>query len=137
MTLFAQANVLPTVPWSTTATVALGLLAILLIIGSLLWVWNQLQEARDRNSGKSRSVNIEPQPFSVSKTPKRYNHDLAEARHDEVARRLDEHDKELERLNGVIDEKVEGIGAQLAAMPGKIVADILNAKKLFTGGNHD
>lgn len=133
--MLAQANVLPPVPWSTTASVALGLLAILLILGSLLWVWNQLQEARERNSGKNRSLKIEPQPISVSKTSKRYNHDLAEERHEEIDRRLKEHDAELERLNGVIDEKVAGIGTQLAAMPGKIVADILNAKKLFSGGD--
>ena len=133
--ILAQANVLPTVPWSTTSTVALGLLAILLIIGSLLWVWNQLQEARACSSGKNRSVTIEPQPLSVSKASKRYNHDLNEERHEAIAAKLKEHDQELERLNSVMDEKVAAIGDQINAMPGKIVADILNAKKLFIGGD--
>ncbi len=132
---FAQVNIVPTVPWPTISFVALGLLAIILIIASLLWAWNQFAEVRDRSSGKHRSLSIEPQPVSVSKTPKRYNHDLAESRHDEVSRRLDEHDVEIRRLDKALDEKVGDISAQLNAMPGKIVADILNTKKLFGGQN--
>ncbi len=36
------------IPWSTTATVSLGLLAIVMIIGALLWVWNEGKKAFGR-----------------------------------------------------------------------------------------
>lgn len=67
---------------------SLALILGVVVAGVTIWAMTR----------KKQRTEISPQPLSVSKTPKRYNHDLAESRHSEVERRLNSHEAEIEQI---------------------------------------
>lgn len=59
---------------------------------------------------KAKPVKIDDNPeIGVRKAAKRYNHDLAEERHAELNRRLDEHDREIKEIQRSRTEALEKI----------------------------
>lgn len=91
---------------------------------------------------KKSTVEIEPQPIETRRAAKRFNHDLAEQRHADHERRL----LDLETWRAGLIEKLEDdkneilragdarkdeLQTQINELPGKIVADLLNTRKLF------
>lgn len=87
MILLAQ---IENVPAPFLKYVALTAMATIFVCAAIVGIWHKI-----RNKGR---VQITPSPLSVTKTPKRFNHDLAEGRHSEVVRRLDSHDAEIEQI---------------------------------------
>jgi cytochrome c-type biogenesis protein CcmH/NrfG len=86
-TLLAQTD-LPSVPDTTLKWVLIILVAILLIVAVVYAAF-----------GKRGAIKIDDQPaIEVRKAPKRFNNDLCVANHNEIQRRLDGHDAEIEQL---------------------------------------
>lgn len=129
--LFAQAN-LDQVPADTFKWVVIMLIG-LAGLACLLWA---------TFSTRKQAMTIDPQPVEVQKTPKRFNHDLAEQRHADHERRL----RDLEHWRDGLIEKLEAdkneilragedrkdeLQKQINELPSRIVTDILNTRKLF------
>jgi signal transduction histidine kinase len=49
-------------------------------------------------SGRKQTSQIEPSPLKVKVEPKRFNKDFCDARHEEISRRLNGHDAEINTL---------------------------------------
>ena len=64
------------------------------------------------NRNEKRTRQISPQPLGVKVSAKRYNHDLAEERYQEVTRRLDAHDEEIAAIQRSRAESMEKINCK-------------------------
>ena len=87
--LLAQTD-LPSVPAETLKWTLIILVAVLLIAAVIVGLVRGFRPEKV-------TLNDDP-PVEFRKAPKRFNHDLAEARHSEHARRLDGHDAEIEQI---------------------------------------
>lgn len=129
--LFAQAN-LDQVPADTFKWVAIMIIG-LIVLGCVVWA---------TFANRKQTTTIEPQPVEVAKSPKRFNHDLAEQRYADHERRL----RDLEQWrDGLIDkleadkneilrageDRKDELQKQINELPSRIVTDILNTRKLF------
>lgn len=68
------------------------------IVACLVLVVCAVYSAFRKESKRSVKIDREDQPLETRKAPKRYNHDLAEERYQEVTRRLDKHDEEIKEI---------------------------------------
>jgi len=88
--IFAQAA-LNSVPDSYAKWFFVCLFVVLSVAAMIIGIVKTLQPP------KPHRLNDDP-PIEVRKAPKRYNHDLFVSQHDDVNRRLNGHDKEIEQL---------------------------------------
>jgi hypothetical protein len=98
--------------------------------GSSLATIGLYLQGRKAQQREKKSVQITDQPVKVESTPKRFNAALAKEMHEELERRVDRHDEEIEKLSNELNGLSAEIRDKLSEMPGKIVVDILNAQKL-------
>jgi tRNA uridine 5-carbamoylmethylation protein Kti12 len=105
---------------------------------------------------RKKSVEIEPQPIETRRAPKRFNFEFWDERHNALDRRIKQEREDREKAIAEIQKqraetltqinlklaeadearreihkRINQTCDQMSDMPGKIVADILNAKKLF------
>jgi hypothetical protein len=131
--LFAQASIesLPATYWKNFC---IALIVLLGVAVSLVTIWSLTR--------RSQKVEIEPQPMEVRKQQKRYNHDLSEQRYGDHERRI----VALEKANSELISKLEQdkneiihageeretrLQTQITDLPGRIISDMVNTKKLF------
>lgn len=79
-----------------------GLVVGSFVVGAIMAVMQYRMEQRAKKAEaerekESKPREIHPQPLDVVKT-RRFNPDLAKSQHDDVTRRLDGHDAELDKL---------------------------------------
>ena len=90
MKLLAQAS-LESVPDTFWKQFCMALIVLILVVAAIVGIWVALRKKEPVR------LNDEP-PIEVRKSPKRFNHELAEQRHGEVTRRLEDHDQEISSL---------------------------------------
>jgi len=89
------------------------------------------KEKEERRDRESKPREIHPQPLPVTVKPQKISGAVLKELHEELKDRVDKHDQELTELRADYTELSTDIRTQLSEMPGKIVADMLNTKKLF------
>lgn len=89
--ILAQSTDLPNVP----ADILKWVLIILVAIAMIAALFYAAFKSGER---PVRTKLQDDPPIEIRKSPKRYNHELAEQRYDEVTRRLDAHDVEIKEI---------------------------------------
>ena len=117
----------------TTACLVIGL--VFLIAVGITYGVLVLAQGRDRFLGNHNKRQVSG-AVEVKTPVRRFNYDLQETRHEEITRRLDQHDREikeiqqsraetLEKINGRIDTVIEMIG-ELKESIGEVRGEIRN-----------
>jgi hypothetical protein len=122
--ILAQSTDLPNVPAEILKWVFIILIAIALI-------WAVLYTAFKSGQRPVRTKLEDDPGIQVRKAPKRFNHELAEERHAEVTRRLDQHEKEIKEIQASratalekINRRFERVLVGLAAIAARVGAKL-------------
>jgi len=135
MPILAQAD-LTNVPADTLKWVLIILVALLGVGATILGIIYMVRKP------EPQKLADEP-PINVQKAPRRFNHELAEQRYGDHERRLaaletwretliSKLDADKEEILKAGEERKDELQKQINELPSKIVADILNTKKIFS-----
>lgn len=138
--LFAQAD-LSSVPDHFWKNFCISLIVIIVVVALVVGIWAVFRKPAPTQFEQPISTTVEGD-VSVKKTAKRYNHDLTEQRYTDHERRILKLEGEQAELLAKLDsdkeeilkagqEREERLQDQITALPGKITADLLNARRLF------
>ena len=125
--LLAQAQTLDGVSAGFWKDFCIGLMVLLGVAVAILSIWSLTRKPA------ATRINDDP-PIEIRKAPKRYNHDLTEARFMEIDRRLTAHEKELKdiqedraktlrHINGRFERLLVGLTAIATKVGARMPAD--------------
>jgi hypothetical protein len=117
------------------AFIALGVFISFVVVAVVAWLQYRLDKKSKRAEAErhkeSQPREITPQPLNVQIESKKWTQSVARKAHEDLERRVEQHEEEIAQLRADHHELSTDIRKQLSDMPGKIVADMLNAKQLF------
>lgn len=138
ITLFAQADIgqlqAAFLKQMMIALFAFGVLMSFVMTALIAWLQYRLEkkskEREEKRAKDSQPREIANQPVGVEIASQKWTASVARQAHTAIKERVDQHDKEIQQLRDQHTELSTDIRDRIAELPGKIVVDILNAKKL-------
>jgi TolA-binding protein len=142
VTIFAQAD-LSSIPDNFWKNFSMAMVVLFLVACAAIGAWAVVRKPGATQIEQPVTTQIEGE-VNVRKTARRFNYELAEQRYQDHERRIAELEEQSQELiakleadkNEILqagEQREIRLQSQITSLPGKITADLLNARQLFGG----